>query len=48
MKCYKNLETAGEEKTPVAKRIANRVLTLPLYADLTIEEVDKICDIILD
>ena len=48
MECYKNLETAGEEKTPVAKRIANRVLTLPLYADLTIEEVDKICDIILD
>ena len=46
--CYKNLETAGEEKTPVAKHIANRVLTLPLYADLTIEDVDKICDIILN
>lgn len=45
--CYKNLETAGTEKTPIAKHIADRVLTLPLYADLTIEHVDKICDVIL-
>ena len=45
--CYRQLETAGAEKTPVAKRIADRVLTLPLYADLTIAEVDRICDIIL-
>lgn len=45
--CYKELPTAGEDKTPVAKHIAHRVLTLPLYADLTLEEVDKICDIIL-
>lgn len=45
--CYRDLETAGEEKTPVAKYIADRVLTLPLFADLTIEEVDRICDIIL-
>lgn len=35
------------EKTPVAKHIANRVLTLPLYADLALEDVDIICDIIL-
>lgn len=33
--------------TPVAQHIANRVLTLPLYADLTCEQVDKICDVIL-
>ncbi len=45
--CYENLETAGSEKTPVAKYIADRVLTLPLYAGLSIEEIDKICDIIL-
>lgn len=45
--CYRDLETAGEEKTPVAKYIADRVLTLPLFADLSIEEVDRICDIIL-
>ncbi len=45
--CYKDLPTAGEEKTPVAKFIADRVLTLPMYADLSLEDVDRICDIIL-
>lgn len=34
--------------TPVAQHIANRVLTIPLYADLPLEMVDKICDIILN
>lgn len=46
--CYKEYPTAGEEKTPVAKHIADRVLTLPLFADLTKEIVDTICDIILN
>lgn len=45
--CYADLPTAGAEKTPVAKNIADRVLTLPLYSDLTEEDVDRICDIIL-
>lgn len=36
------------EQTPVALHIAKRVLTLPLYADLSLEEVDRICDIILE
>lgn len=45
--CYKDLPTAGEEKTPVAKHIADRVLTLPMYADLPLEVVDQICDVIL-
>lgn len=45
--CYKDFPTAGAEKTPVADYLANRVLTLPLYADLTVEDVDRICDIIL-
>ena len=35
------------EKTPVARYIAKRVLTLPLYAELEIEMVDRICDVIL-
>ncbi len=47
MECYKDFPTAGEEKTPVAKYIADRVLTLPLYAGLSIEDVNMICDIIL-
>ena len=33
--------------TPVALHIAKRVLTLPLYADLSMEDVDRICEIIL-
>ena len=33
--------------TPVALRLSKRVLTLPLYADLALEDVDKICEIIL-
>jgi len=45
--CYAQLPTAGEEKTPVAQYIAHRVLTLPLYADLTEQTVDRICDVIL-
>lgn len=45
--CYRDLPTAGAQKTPVAKHIADRVLTLPLYADLTVEDVNRICDIIL-
>ena len=45
--CYKDIPGFGEDKTPIAKHIASRVLTLPLYADLSIKDVDIICDIIL-
>jgi len=45
--CYRNYPTAGVEKTPVAQHLALRVLTLPLYADLSLEDVDRTCDIIL-
>jgi dTDP-4-amino-4,6-dideoxygalactose transaminase len=34
--------------TPVALHISKRVLTLPLYADLCLEDVDRICEIILE
>ena len=34
-------------ETPVALHISKRVLTLPLYADLSLEDVDRICEIIL-
>ena len=39
--------TIPEGVTPVAKWAADHVLTLPMYADLTVEDVDRICDIIL-
>ena len=47
IECYRNYPTAGAEKTPIANHIALRVLTLPLYPDLSIEDVNRICDVIL-
>lgn len=43
--CYKHLDKGN---TPVAKFIADHVLCLPMYADLSNEEVNMICDIILE
>lgn len=43
--CYKEMYNSND--TPVAKRISERVLTLPMYSNLKIEDVDRICDIIL-
>ncbi|WP_196606660.1 DegT/DnrJ/EryC1/StrS family aminotransferase [Pectinatus frisingensis] len=37
----------SSDDTPVARHIANRVLTLPLFADLEIPVVNRICDIII-
>lgn len=34
-------------ETPVALRVSKRVLTLPMYADLSNEDVDRICEIVL-
>lgn len=45
-KCYK--ERFKCEETPIAEYISDRVLTLPLYADLDLKIVDRICDIILE
>ncbi len=46
--CYKNYSFYGADKTPVAKYVSDRVLTLPMYADLSYADVDKICKIILE
>lgn len=42
--CYKGMFDAAS--TPVAQRISKEVLTLPLYADLELEDVRRICRII--
>ena len=34
--------------TPIALHISKRILTLPLYGDLSLEDVDRICNIILE
>ena len=44
--CYKN--QFNDKETPIAKYVSERVLTLPLYADLWINDVDRICSIILN
>lgn len=35
-------------ETPVALHVSKRVLTLPMYSDLALEDVDRICKIILE
>ncbi len=42
--CYKDAGFRGE--TPIAKKLSEEVLTLPLYTDLRLEQVKMICDII--
>ncbi|MCH5185479.1 MAG: DegT/DnrJ/EryC1/StrS family aminotransferase [Oscillospiraceae bacterium] len=43
--CYKGKFDPGN--TPKAKYISENVLTLPMYAGLSVEDVDRICEIIL-
>ena len=43
--CYQGEFDVNE--TPVALALSKQVLTLPLYADLTEEDVDRICKIVL-
>ena len=47
VECYRGLPGFEPERTPVARRISNQVLTLPMYADLSAEIIDRICDTIL-
>lgn len=42
--CYK--DEFENVYTPIANRVSDNVLTLPMYADLSIKTVDYICDII--
>ena len=43
--CYRSVYCSAA--TPVAQGVASRVLTLPMYADLKLEDVDLICDTVL-
>lgn len=43
--CFKN--RFDPSLTPIALEISKRVLTLPMYADLSINDVDRICEYIL-
>lgn len=44
--CYKNLPSVDPANLPAAKKVVNEVLCLPLYGELPIASVEKICEII--
>lgn len=44
--CYQNYPTANVFKTPVAKQLSDNILCLPMYADLALDDIDRICGII--
>lgn len=44
--CYK--DRFPVQKTPVADWVAERVMCLPLYADMTIEDAQYVCDTLLE
>ncbi len=48
MPTYRNLPSAGVKNLPIANRIAERVLCLPIYGTLQIRDVHFICDCIKD
>lgn len=45
--CHRGKPYYGAETTPVARHTSENVLTLPMFADLSPEDVDRIADIIL-
>ena len=45
MHCY---EMYKNQKTPIAHDVSLHILTLPMYEDLELQDVDRICDIILE
>ena len=45
MTCYKDQYSKYE--TPIARDVSLNILTLPLYENLELTDVDKICDVIL-
>lgn len=44
LSCYRN---QYEQNTPVAHDVSMHILTLPIYEGLALEDVDRICDIVL-
>jgi dTDP-4-amino-4,6-dideoxygalactose transaminase len=45
---YKGLESARISNLPVAEEITQKILCLPIYADLEINQVEEICEIIFN
>ena len=43
---YRGLPSAAHENLPVARRISGQVLCLPIYPDLSLNQVDRIVDLL--
>ncbi len=41
--CYEELPSASRDALPVAERVAEQVLCLPLYGELSVESVNTVC-----
>jgi len=46
LQCYSRLPSSDKARLPCANRVSESVLALPLYGELTVEEVRFICSII--
>ena len=42
--CYRGI--VREDELPVARSVASRIITLPIFSDLELDDVVRICDII--
>ena len=43
---YRGLPSSAPERLPVARKMASEVICLPIYADLKIEEIERIVSIL--
>jgi len=43
---YRNLESARPGKMPIAEKVAEEVICLPIYSDLDLDQCKKICSIL--
>lgn len=46
--CYKSQPQYARKEFPISKHAADTVLAMPMYADLTEEDVERICKIVLN
>ncbi len=46
LQCYRHLPTSAKSRLAVANKVADSVLTLPLYGEITQPEAEYICDVI--
>lgn len=44
---YRGLSSADPARLSVAQRVASEVLCLPMYSDLALSDVDRICELVL-